>query len=122
MPRTTATEVKAILTTSLTDAQVDVYIDIANQIVTDNVTCGLGDAALEEIERWLTAHLIAFTRSRMAKSEKIGEASITYNGVFGSGLDATPYGQTVKLLDTCGSLANMGKKTIFIKAIKSFDT
>ena len=119
--RTSADEVKAIITTSLTDDQVDVFIDVASQLVTDNVTCGLGEAALREIERWLAAHLIAMTRSRMAKTEKIGEASITYNGVFGSGLDSTPYGQTVKMLDTCGSLANLGKKTIFIKAIKSFD-
>jgi len=121
MARVTAEEVKAIIDTSLTDAQVEAYIDIASEIVTNNVTCGLSDEVLTEIERWLTAHLIAMTRSRTTKSEKVGEASVTYAGVFGTGLNATPYGQTVQMLDTCGALANLGKKAISITAITSFE-
>jgi hypothetical protein len=123
MARTTATEVKEILDTSLSDIVVDSYINIANALVTDELSSStlMSDTQLEEIERWLTAHLIASTRARMGKSEKLGDASITYTGEFGMGLDSTPYGQMVKLLDKTGSLAAMGKKKITFKAITSFE-
>jgi len=37
-------------------------------------------------------------------------ASIRYQGRTGLGLAATLYGQQVKMLDTSGTLANLGKK------------
>lgn len=120
--RTTADKVKEISDTSLGDTAIEAYIAVASEIVTNNVTCGLTEAVLTEIERWLTAHLIASTKERQAHKEKLGLAEITYNGVFGAGLKSTSYGQTVLMLDTCGALANMGKKAVSIKAITSFDT
>lgn len=121
MARTTVAKVKEILDTALTDPQVDNYIDIANTMVTNNVTCGLSATVLAEIERWLAAHLISITQERLGIKEKVGDAEITYTGVFGEGLKSTSYGQTVLMLDTCGGLANLGKKSISIKAITSFE-
>ena len=120
--RTTETEVKAIMDTSLLDAEVEVYIGIANPVVTDVMDgSGVGAVRLEEIERWLTAHFITVTRERMGDTEKLGEASIKYIGKYGMGLDSTPFGQTVQLLDTTGQFADEGKRVISITAITSFE-
>jgi len=119
--RVTATEVKVIITTSLADAAIESFIAIANAMVTNTVTCGLGAAVLKEIERWLTAHLISITQERMTTDEKLGEATVKYAGVYGEGLKGTSYGQMVLALDTCNSFANLGKKAASIKAITSFE-
>ena len=121
MARVTATEVRVIITTSLLDAAIEAYIDIANSMVTNTVTCGLAAAVLKEIERWLSAHLISITQERVGIKERLGEAEITYAGKFGEGLKATSYGQMVLQLDTCGSFAKLGTKTISITAITSFE-
>ncbi len=121
MERVTATEVKVIITTALGDTAVEAFIDIANPMVTNTVTCGLAAATLKEIERWLTAHLISITQERMTTEEKLGEATVKYAGVYGEGLKATSYGQMVLTLDTCGGFANLGKKAADIKTIPSFD-
>jgi len=119
--RVTATEVKAIITTSLTDPGIETYIAIANPMVTNTVTCGLAAATLKEIERWLTAHLISITKERATTEEKLGEATVKYAGVYGEGLKATSYGQMVLTLDTCGGFSNLGKKSAGIKSITSFE-
>ena len=119
--RTKATEVKAIMDTSLEDAEVNVYIGIANPVVTDVMDgSGVGAVRLEEIERWLTAHFITVTRERMGETEKLGEATIKYVGKFGMGLDSTPFGQTVQILDTTGAFGDQAKRPISINAITSF--
>ena len=113
---------KEILDTSLTDAQVENFIAIASAMVDDlDTDTTLTDARLILIEQWLTAHIIASTRERMGKSEKLGDAQITYLGEFGKGLDSTPYGQMAAQLDTSGTLRALGKKKITMKAITSFE-
>ena len=67
MARTTATEVKQIMDNcDLDDAIVDVYIVGANALVTsilgDDST--IGATLLSEVEKWMTAHMIASTRWR----------------------------------------------------------
>jgi len=124
MARTTAAEVMEIMPdTSLTTIQITPFVDIASAILTDHLSsCGLSETELTEIERWLAAHLIATTAERQLKSQKVGEASVTYQGVFGAGLNSTTYGQMVMMLDSCGILAQLGKKKIRIHAITSFDS
>jgi hypothetical protein len=123
MARVTTEEVKEIISTDLEDIIIDVYITGANQIVSSKLAnSGLSTATLKEIERWLTAHMIANTKNRMTVKEKLGEASIEYIvGKYGSGLSSTPYGQTVLLLDTSGILGSSGKRAASITAIRSFD-
>jgi len=120
MARTTAEKVKEILDTQLTNEAIDAYIGIASSLV-DEVDVSYGETKMTEIERWLTAHLITTTKERSGVDVKIGDAEITYANVFGRGLKSTHYGQMVAMLDTSGTLANLGKKRASIKAIESFE-
>jgi hypothetical protein len=120
--RVTATEVKEIINTSLTDAQVTPYITSANVYVNARlVNTTLAEDTLKEIERWMTAHMIAVTRERMAESEEAGGAKIVYVGEFGEGLKSTSYGQMCISLDTSGLLAAEGKKKISIQVLSRGD-
>ena len=122
-------EVKDIIDTSISEASIEAYITAANL----TVTAFLGDSVLtapqlKEIERWLTAHLIACSRQREISDEAAGEAKVSYvteYSMFGKGLDATLYGQQVKMLDTTGTLAaDLGAaalKSASIYAVTSFD-
>ena len=123
MARTTATEVKQILDNStLADAIVDAYIIAANALVTKLLSGkGLGDVLMEEIERWLTAHMISVTRERMGAKEEAGGAKIEYTGTYGQALKSSPYGQMVMTLDTTGNMAASGGKKASIYAITSFE-
>jgi len=123
MARTTADLVNEILDTELTDTVIDAFIAVANSLVTEKLgTSSLGDTRLIQIETWLTAHLIASTLERMPETETLGDASIKYIGKYWKGLEATPYGQNVLLLDTTGLLGLLGKKAVSIIAIESFDS
>lgn len=122
--RTTAAEVQEIMDTELTEAQITPYVSSANVFVTDALSSkSLGDDLLEEIERWVAAHMIAVTRERMALKEEAGGAKVEYTGVYGDGLNSTSYGQMAVALDTSGTLAAMSRKKIeaSIVAITSFE-
>lgn len=110
MARTTATDVKAIMGSTLADVVVNAYITSANIFVTNSLGTTLGDDVLEQIEMWLSAHMIATTRERVAKKEGAGGAEIEYVGQFGEGLKSTSYGQMALALDTTGVLAGLGDK------------
>jgi len=92
---------------------------LVTEIIGSNTT--ITDELKEEIERWLTAHMIAMTRERMAEREEAGSANIKYLGKAGMGLEGTPYGQMVLDLDTTGSFASLGGKVVRTTAIESFD-
>ncbi len=124
--RVDATEVKEIIETALSDAVIEAFIGAANITVTGFLgSSTLTAAQLKEIERWFTAHLIASTRERQKASEGAGGASVTWHGNTDMGLDATLYGQQVKLLDTTGTFSALavtgGLKAVQIYAIPSFD-
>lgn len=113
MARVNGAEVKQIIETDLTAAEIDPFITVAN-ILVDQIT-GLSAATLKEIERWLAAHYVAIRDPRQTK-EVIGDAEDTYAVKVGFGLDGTTYGQQAKALDTTGTLVSMGKKKGYIKA------
>lgn len=107
--RVTGDEVKEIMDTDLTATQLLPFITSANAIVTDRVSGqGPGTDLLKEIEKWLAAHL-AKIREPQLSSERIGEAQNNYVTQVGLGLDATTYGQQVKILDSTGILSSIGK-------------
>lgn len=120
MKRVLATEVLDIMDVDLTEAQINPYIDSANVFVNATLQGKLTEAVLKEIERWLTAHMIALSRERTPLSEEAGGAKIVYAGDWGRDLDATSYGQMAKMLDTSGTLTalNGGKRPAFIRAVK----
>lgn len=119
--RVTASEVKEIMDTTLSDVIVGAYITSANTLVNSVLGTGATDL-LKEIERWLTAHMIAVTRERQAQKEGAGGAYIEYTGKYGQDLSSTSYGQMAMALDTTGALAGLAGKSASITAIKSFDS
>lgn len=123
MARTTADEVKQILDNSqLTDAVIDAYIAGANALVTQVLgSSSLSATLLEQIEMWLTAHMISVTRERMGAKEEAGGAKIEYTGTYGQSLKSSPYGQTVLILDTTGGMAGLGGMAATTFAIPSFE-
>jgi len=120
--RVTAIEVKAIMPgVSILDATVDLYIAAGTLII--NSVFGATDVSdlTTQIEKWFIAHMIASTQNRMAIEEKLGDASVKYHDWKGEGLNSTPYGQMVILLDQAGLMANIGKRAASIYVIESFD-
>lgn len=112
--RVSASEVEDIIDTS---KSIDSFINTANIMVNNNLEGkGLEDNTLAEIEKWLTAHLIA-TADGVVEREKIADIEERYSVKQGLGLDYTSYGQQVKLLDTTGTLANLGKKKAEVKFV-----
>jgi hypothetical protein len=109
MARVNVTQVKDIISTSLSDASIKACITAANILVDEKIS-GLGEDQLKEIERWLAAHFVAVQDPKVV-SEKIGSASATYEATkLGEMLRATSYGQQAILLDTTGTLEGLGKK------------
>jgi len=118
--RTTAAEVKQIIDTSISDAIVNGYIVSASLFVTNHLgSTDLDAATLEDIERWVTAHLISMTRERQASEEKAGSAEQVFTQQFALGLRNTLYGQIAIDLDTTSTLNELadGKKDISLQAL-----
>jgi len=107
--RATEIEVKEIIDTTLTEEQVTPFLRAANRLVTDLLTNENYNAAtLREIERWLAAHFVAVRDPRVSK-EKIGDADATYHGKSDMGLNFSPYGQQVMVLEHKGLIAAAAK-------------
>jgi len=95
-------------------------VDLILTKIYEDSTCTVSNDLLTQLQKYYAAHIIASTTSRVATEEKLGEASVKYAGTYGIGLDSTPYGQMVKLLDPCGLIARTGKAVASMYAIKSF--
>lgn len=119
--RCTGIEVKEILDTTLTENEVAPFIIASNATVTAILgSSGLSTAQLKEIERWLAAHFAAIRDPRISR-EKTEGAEAIYHGKSNMGLDHTPYGQQVKLLDTTGTMTNLGKKKALVEMLDFLD-
>lgn len=118
MARTNDSDVQDIIALNvLTDTTP--FITTANIIVTEHLgTSSISSDLLEQIEKYLTAHLVAMhPDERQLKSQKLGEATDNYAGEFGKMLDFTQYGQMVKMLDYTGTLAGVGGQSVEIDTI-----
>lgn len=120
MARTTASEVKKISDTALSDTQIGQIIEIANRLVTDVVGSeGLSSSALKDIETFLTAHLIAIGKERQPYEERIDEVWVKYSsGQIKEGLRSTTYGQHVLFLDSTGNFQKRDMKKASIRAVR----
>lgn len=108
MARTTIQNVKLILDTALTDAAVDAFIASASRLM-DTLFDDEDEDLLEELETWLTAHLIVSTREPMAESVSAAGVSVKTASVkTGTGLSSTAYGRQAMMLDTTGILSAWG--------------
>jgi hypothetical protein len=118
MTRTNDTDVRKLITlTSVSDTAS--FIETANVMVDQNLLdSGLSDAVLEQIEKYLAAHLLAIhPDEKQVIEQTIGDAIDKYAGSFGKGLESTSFGQTVLLLDTTGTFAGLGTYSADISVI-----
>ncbi len=105
--RVSATEVKNIISTSLSDAIVlDPCITLASDIVDNNLTDqGLSTVLLKNIERYLAAHFVALTEEGGALiSSEFGDANDRWSDVYKAGLSSTRFGQASIAMDSSGVL------------------
>tara|TARA_R110002020_G_scaffold12409_6_gene45515 strand:- start:20659 stop:21072 length:414 start_codon:yes stop_codon:yes gene_type:complete len=122
MARTTVANIKAIIEVDLTiiavDADMDAFIDVANELVTEMCTGSNGPttaysaARLELIERWLAAHFYAIRDPRV-KSEKAGPVGVNYQEKVDLNLKLTSYGQQAMMLDTNGGLRSIDQNKAY---------
>jgi hypothetical protein len=121
MARVTAEEVRAIIETTATETQMQEYIFSA-EVFIDSVFAGssLSNNLMKEIERWITAHLIASSRDRQATEEGAGGAYVKYGSAGKKDrLYSTTYGQQAILLDPTGILDELSsKKKVYFYASK----
>jgi hypothetical protein len=121
MSRVIADDVIAILDDTTVDEDIiETYIISANIFVNAHLTGkGLNESLLKEIERWMTAHMIASTRERQIKKAGAGGAEVEYTGYWSTGLNGTSYGQMCVALDTSKTLEAMaqGKLPAWSKAV-----
>lgn len=111
-------EVLKIISTSLDTERIDRLIETANLIVNEYLQGeGPSDTLLEEIELYLTAHLVASDDKRTSQESADG-LSFRYEGETGMGLESTRYGQHALLLDTTGKLKQISnqKSALIFKA------
>jgi hypothetical protein len=96
-----AGDVREIIDTDLTDAEINNFINAAHYrtrpLVGELGDCG-GDDAVCEIVKW----------------------QVTYMGADGKGLDASLYGQQAKDMDCSGTLARAGLKRAWF-SVTSYD-
>jgi hypothetical protein len=122
--RTTSAAVIQIMDNCTVSTTIIDTLIIAASAVIDKVfeyDTVMTDVMLTEVEKWLTAHMIATTLSKTTTEEKVGDASVKYTGKYGEGLKSTPYGQMVLLLDVTGLMGNSGKQAASIYAVPGFD-
>lgn len=114
MSRVTPAEVKVIITTSLTDPVIQIWIDAANTIVNANADCIGGDEALlTQIELQLSAHFVGMLDPSIrgfVTKEKIEDFETSYSNPISikNNIDNTPYGTTANMLAD-GCLTNTSK-------------
>lgn len=110
-PDIDANAVKEIISTDLTDAEINNFINMAYYVVIP-LTGELGDCgglgAQCEIMKVLAAHFITMYERQIKQESVAGEWSVTYLGKGELGLDASLYGQQAKVLDCSGTLAKAG--------------
>jgi hypothetical protein len=109
--RVSASAVKEVIETSLTDGTIDSsMIDTANLYVDTHLVpdAGHSDEVLTKIELYLAAHFVALTEEKGGITRaKMGDADESYANVYASGFKSTRYGQTALNFDTSGILARL---------------
>lgn len=106
MERVTATEVQKLTGSFLDLGDIAPHVTSAHAAVNAHLgAAGLGEDLLTQIELWLAAHLVAVRDPELRiTSRKSGDLGTSYAQASGVGLDATAFGQQVRLLDTTGKI------------------
>lgn len=109
--RVTQSEVRDLIDSD-SDIDMGPFIQTANVLV-DKVTARdsgslMSASDLLELERYLAAHFYEH-RDPQVSREKTGEASATFQGEFGKGLESSKWGRTALMLDETGLLKSLDK-------------
>lgn len=117
-------EVRLIIETGLTDAQIQALIDDAALLV-EGCIADLECSRQAAIIKWTTAHLISNLSSGtggttgVITGESLGDASVSYAkpSLVGEGLKSTTYGQQAIALDPNGCLATLGLRKAVVRLL-----
>lgn len=116
----TVDDVRVIISTTYTDAQIEAIISDA-ALIAETCISPLPSARQTAILRWLTAHLIASSSDTGAgalASDKLGDAAKSWHtGALGKELKSTKYGLAALQLDPNGCLARIGKPPSTIQKV-----
>lgn len=111
MARAAETDVREIIDLDAA-LKLDRFIQAASRLVDYVEDCDTNNLLsadhLRDIEIQLAAHFAAHRDQRYA-AKKTADASATFQGQTGMGLDSTQYGQTAKILDVTGCLADLDR-------------
>jgi len=106
MPRTSTSEVKETIDTSLSDAAIDDWIAVAGDLVDEIDDRGsLEDDRLRRLEKLVAQHCLSAQDQRHA-SESGASRSVEFQGETGMAFKGTKHGQRALMLDPTGTLAN----------------
>lgn len=110
-------DVASIIDPGLTAGDLEPYISAADILIGQTLgsltgSNSLSPPALYQIERWLAAHFCAMAKPeyRIKEAEAAIRENVQIGGSLGSLLQATTWGQTAAMLDSSGTLANLGKQ------------
>jgi len=110
--RTTDANVRLIIETDPNITDLDPFIVMANELVTECCgDAGYSSTRLEMIERLLAAHFYTLMDPRVA-AEKAGPVSSNYKFTTELGFNNTHHGQAALRLDTEGGLAALEKSVV----------
>ena len=115
----TAADLRLIFTTDLDDTSLDAFIAAAGVIIgpdgCDLAGQGVSSATVDEVCKWLSAHLATSDDPRVEAHRASGH-TVEFESEIGLGLDSSRYGQMAKRLDPTGCLNQLDKadRTKFI--------
>lgn len=121
--RVSNAEVRAILDNVTSSEDLSPFILAANSLIAGVIGNNYSEDHLTHIEKFLSAHLYSI-KNPSIKQEGIGDAQITYQGAIGvaKGLEFTPHGQQVLILDYNGYLREAGKRKASLAVIDFLDS
>lgn len=106
----TIADVEEIYDGEVIQPHVDAAVQITDRALAD---CDYAEEELDEIQRWLAAHVAASAKDDEAGVTRIRQGPREVqkaSAAFGEGLKSTRYGQMALALDTCGGLASLSKR------------
>lgn len=125
MARITPTELQDVFDTDLSDSSLNVWIEMASDIVDDieDADSSLSSNRLKNLERLVAAHFASAQDQRISSTSR-ETASVSYQGNTNSmDLRGTKHGQAAIQLDPTGTLSSLGKPTatLSVPDIKEID-
>lgn len=122
-PTTAAVRTAIELKATVTDADIQVFIDDAVLLAEQCASVAAMSATKQAaVIKWITAHLMSFRFGAAGgvASETLGDASRSYavgSRTYGNDLTSSFYGQQAILLDSTGCLKRLGRDKITFQKV-----